>query len=289
MRNKLIKVLSGLSLIALSYYSLSQIHISAASNNELELIDDYYKITPELDFLGEASIVDEVVNSAKWMTKNGLFPWWDDTYDYYPEDIYVTYKYSYKVDTISVFYCSDPIYGAYTNPTFIGADSNYIFEFKPRQDYVIDIDKEATRNFAFILMHEKGIYEKNNNLYGFYPEHIKRSNGLKEHLDYQSSTEHITLRGHNDLESYYRMELRAVFDVYTTYHFKAHYSMVEVGRRWNSRYYDIKRDGYEYICSSTYLSKREGTDYIILNRYKDAMGFYAYDEKNYDALTILDF
>ena len=237
-----------------------------------DTISDYDLVKPYNTLLKNTTIVEKSIEEKNVMVKNGLIPWWDDEYKSFKSDIYILYKYETKINT-----CIDDFKGNFdknddnsvyhfdNNPVYIDKNITYEYSIFYQCDYEYTVEKSVS---CEIEAEFKTKYEASANasicVLGF---DIKKSQELSTKIKNSIVlTETNKLKHTNgwtkkiiisDIKepTYYRYEKRAVFEIYSLYHFKANYEIKESKRLWNSIYYDVNLNNYELveIVSKPYL------------------------------------
>ena len=140
MNKKIVKVISGVLLgcsIGLMSFNVSvdaqRILPDSGSttyNPEIgSIYSSYSNIYPLNKLYGGATKVDTRFEKEKWMTKNGLVPWWDDEYKEYTSDVYVTFKFSKHIDTVVDFFALNSSDLNRLSSNMVSVGSNQILEY----------------------------------------------------------------------------------------------------------------------------------------------------------------
>lgn len=301
MNKKIVKLISGLLLggsIGLMSFNVSvdaQIIIlpnygSTIYNPEIgSIYSSYSNIYPLNELYGGATRVDTRIEKEKWMTKNGLVPWWDDEYKEYESDVYVTFKFSKHIDTVVDFFALNLEELDILSSNMVSVGSNQILEYSKTitQSYEETLENIATKSVTGFIKSSAGIGLGASD--GILSADAKVEYGGEIQKVETQATTHKFTHSVGETKKYtikgiegecYRWELRAGFDLYTIYHFKAKYHMVESGRLWNSIYYNIINDGYELLGINSYLVMIEGSTYEGLIKYKKLPSTcYEYDDR----------
>lgn len=298
MNKKIIKLISAVLLggsIGLMSFNVSvnaQIIILPNSGSTIynpkidSIYSSYSNIYPLNELYGGATKVETRIEKEKWMTKNGLVPWWDDEYKEYESDIYVTFKFSKHIDTVAdLFDNSDVIQKV---------SSNQMLEYTKEvsETYTETTENVATKTIEGFIKSSIGLgVGASVGIVGANAS-IGAENGGRllitttdseshTYTHYKGETKKYTIYG--KIGEFYRWEARATFELYTEYHFKAQHDMVESGRRWNSIYYDITNEGYKLEGIGSYLKMIDNTLYegVIKYAQSDDGTFYYDDIKQY--------
>lgn len=301
MKNKIIKFTCGIVLggaLALitsqakvnAMYKPIELDIAADSyiyNPEVgSILNDYKYVLPYNSLYGDATLVDIRIEKERWMTKNGLVPWWDDTYEDFESDIYMTFKFSRHIDTVADLFDN--------SNEMQKVSSNQMLEYTKEvsETYTETTENVATKTTEGFIKSSiglgagasVGIVEANASIgaeFGGRFLTTKTTSESHTYTHYKGETKKYTIYG--KIGEFYRWEARATFELYTEYHFKAQHDMVESGRLWNSIYYDITNEGYKLEGIGSYLKMIDNTLYegVIKYAQSDDGTFYYDDIKQY--------